>query len=31
MILVSSYAHHHIEHLEPLLAWLKEHGENEQA
>ncbi len=26
MVLVSSYAHHHIEHLEPLLAWLRQHG-----
>ncbi|MBI5035515.1 MAG: ClbS/DfsB family four-helix bundle protein [Chloroflexi bacterium] len=31
MILVSSYAHLHIEHYGPLLAWLKEHGEKEQA
>ncbi len=30
MILVSSYAHHHIEHFEPLLAWLKEHGGKEK-
>ena len=29
-ILVSSYAHHHIEHYEPLRAWLKEHGEKEK-
>lgn len=27
MILVSSYAHHHIEHFEPLTRWLEEHGE----
>jgi hypothetical protein len=25
-VLVSSYAHHHIEHLEHLRAWLREHG-----
>ena len=31
MILVSSYAHHHMEHYEPLLTWLKMHGEKEQA
>lgn len=30
VILVSSYGHHHIEHFEPLLAWLKEHGEKEK-
>ena len=27
IILVSSYEHHHDEHLVPLLAWLKQHGD----
>jgi len=26
LILSSSYEHHHEEHLEPLLAWLRQHG-----
>jgi hypothetical protein len=26
LVLVSSYEHHHEEHLEPLLAWLRQHG-----
>lgn len=25
-VLQGSYEHHHIDHLEPLLAWLREHG-----
>lgn len=25
-VLQGSYAHHHEEHLEPLLAWLRQHG-----
>jgi hypothetical protein len=25
-VLLGSYAHHHEEHLEPLLAWLRQHG-----
>jgi hypothetical protein len=25
-ILLASYDHHHEEHLEPLLAWLRQHG-----
>jgi hypothetical protein len=25
-VLVSSCAHHHVEHFEPLRAWLREHG-----
>ena len=24
-VLLGSYEHHHVDHLEPLLAWLKEH------
>ncbi len=30
VVLVSSYAHHQVEHYEPLLAWLKEHGGKEK-
>jgi len=26
LVLVSSYEHHHEEHLEPLLAWLRQNG-----
>jgi hypothetical protein len=26
IILTASYEHHHIEHYEPLLEWLREHG-----
>lgn len=26
IVLLSSYSHHQVEHLEPLLAWLREHG-----
>jgi hypothetical protein len=26
-VLQGSYAHHHVDHLEPLLAWLRRHGE----
>ena len=26
LILQSSYEHHHVDHLEPLLAWLRQHG-----
>jgi hypothetical protein len=25
-VLLGSYEHHHIDHLEPLLAWLRQHG-----
>ncbi|HEX7974864.1 MAG TPA: ClbS/DfsB family four-helix bundle protein, partial [Anaerolineales bacterium] len=27
LVLLSSYEHHHIDHLEPLLAWLRQHGD----
>ena len=30
VIMISSYAHHHIEHFEPLLARLKARGEKEK-
>ncbi len=30
VILVSTYGHHHIEHYEPLRAWLREHGGKEK-
>jgi hypothetical protein len=26
IVFVGSYEHHHIDHLEPLLAWLRQHG-----
>jgi hypothetical protein len=26
-VLQGSYEHHHIDHLEPLLAWLSQHGD----
>ncbi len=30
LILLSSYGHHHEEHLESLLAWLRQHGNMKQ-
>ena len=27
VVLIGSYAHHHIDHFEPLMVWLQEHGE----
>ena len=31
LVLLSSYEHHHIEHLEPLLAWLRQKGSTKAA
>ena len=28
-VLEGSYEHHHLDHLEPLLVWLRQHGEKE--
>jgi hypothetical protein len=30
-VLLGSYAHHHQEHFEPLLAWLRQHGSTKVA
>jgi hypothetical protein len=31
VVLQGSYEHHHIDHLEPLLAWLRQYGNMKSA